>query len=107
MSRLRIAIVAPPWVPVPPPAYGGREAVIDELARGLVKAGHEVCLFTTGDSTCPVPISWVYKCAGDWPMGSAAIELRHVIHVYEHLHGSSVRSVTTRSCGCCQERLRW
>jgi hypothetical protein len=29
---VRIVIVAPPWVAVPPPAYGGTEAVLDTLA---------------------------------------------------------------------------
>ena len=37
---MHIAIIAPPWVPVPPPAYGGTEAVLDTLARGLAAAGH-------------------------------------------------------------------
>ena len=37
-----IGLIAPPWLPVPPPAYGGTEAVLDRLARGLVRAGHEV-----------------------------------------------------------------
>ncbi len=31
---MRIGLIAPPWVPVPPPSYGGTEAVIDNLARG-------------------------------------------------------------------------
>jgi len=39
-----IAIIAPPWVPVPAPAYGGTEAVLDSLARGLQAAGHQVLL---------------------------------------------------------------
>ena len=34
---MRIAIVAPPWLPVPPPAYGGTENVLDTLARGLIR----------------------------------------------------------------------
>ncbi len=41
---MKIAIIAPPWVPVPPPAYGGTEAVLDTLARGLQDAGHEILL---------------------------------------------------------------
>ena len=52
---MRIALVAGPWLPVPPPAYGGTEGVIDRLATGFQDAGHEVLLFTTGDSTCAVP----------------------------------------------------
>jgi glycosyltransferase involved in cell wall biosynthesis len=52
---MRIGVIAPPWLPVPPPAYGGIEAVVDRLARGLSAAGHEVLLGAPGDSTCPVP----------------------------------------------------
>jgi glycosyltransferase involved in cell wall biosynthesis len=52
---MRIGLIAPPWVPVPPPAYGGLEAVVDRLARGLVSAGHEVLLAAAANSQCPVP----------------------------------------------------
>ena len=41
----RIALLAPPWFPVPPPAYGGIEEVVRLLAEGLVEAGHQVTLF--------------------------------------------------------------
>jgi len=80
---VRIAIVAPPWVAIPPRAYGGTETVLDALARGLHLAGHEVLLFTTGDSTCPVPKAWVFDQAVGVGIGGAAAELRHVIHAYE------------------------
>lgn len=83
MQAMRIGLLAPPWVPVPPPAYGGTESVVDRLARGFVAAGHEVLLFTTGDSTCPVPRQWVVEQAEGWRMGNALVELRHVIHGYE------------------------
>jgi len=72
---VRIAIVAPPWVGIPPPAYGGTETVLDTLARGLHAAGHEVLLFTTGDSTCPVPKAWVFDQAVGVGIGGAATEL--------------------------------
>src|SRR5262245_56234788 len=58
--QMRIGLIAPPWVPVPPPAYGGTEVVIDNLARGLQDLGHEVRLFTVGESECPVPIDFLY-----------------------------------------------
>lgn len=51
---MRIAMIAPIWETVPPTAYGGIELVVDLLARYLVEAGHQVTLFATGDSTCPV-----------------------------------------------------
>jgi glycosyltransferase involved in cell wall biosynthesis len=80
---MRIAIIAPPWVPVPPPAYGGTEAVLDNLARGLRAAGHDVLLFATGDSTCDVPIAWARPIAAGTVATGAATELHHVINAHE------------------------
>jgi glycosyltransferase involved in cell wall biosynthesis len=44
LPRLKIAIVAPPWYPIPPPAYGGIESLCHLLVEGLVERGHEVTL---------------------------------------------------------------
>jgi glycosyltransferase involved in cell wall biosynthesis len=82
---MKIGIIAPPWVPVPPPAYGGTEAVVDRLARGLAATGHDLLLWTTGDSTCPVPRAHVLEAAAGDRIGMAAIELRHLIVGYDYL----------------------
>ncbi len=47
---LRIAQVAPPLEPVPPPAYGGTERIVGELVEQLHARGHEVTTFASGDS---------------------------------------------------------
>lgn len=47
---LRIALLAPPFVPVPPPRYGGTERIVGVLAHGLHARGHRVTLFAAGDS---------------------------------------------------------
>lgn len=47
---MRIAQVAPLWERVPPPAYGGIELVVGLLSDELVRRGHEVTLFASGDS---------------------------------------------------------
>jgi glycosyl transferase family 4 len=47
---MRLAIVAGPHIPVPPPAYGGTERVIAYLVRGLLEEGHEPILLASGDS---------------------------------------------------------
>jgi glycosyltransferase involved in cell wall biosynthesis len=47
---MRIAQVAPLWERVPPPAYGGTELVVSLLTDELVRRGHEVTLFASGDS---------------------------------------------------------
>ena len=80
---MRIAIVAPPWVPVPPPAYGGTEAVLDNLARALVRAGHDVMLFATGDSESSAPTRWVLERAAGTVETGSATELHHVVHAYD------------------------
>ncbi len=75
--------MVPPWVPVPPPGYGGTESLIDRLARGLQDAGHEVRLWTTGDATCPVPRGSTFDVSCRGAMGLAALELRQAIEGYE------------------------
>jgi glycosyltransferase involved in cell wall biosynthesis len=47
---MRIAQVAPLWERVPPPAYGGIELVVGLLCDELVRRGHDVTLFASGDS---------------------------------------------------------
>src|SRR5918911_1519172 len=49
-SRLRIAQVAPLVETVPPARYGGTEQVIATLTQELVRRGHQVTLFASGDS---------------------------------------------------------
>jgi glycosyltransferase involved in cell wall biosynthesis len=80
---MRIGLIAPPWTPIPPSLYGGIELVVDQLARGLQDAGHEVLLYATGDSTCPVPLQWVLPHAEGQRIGMAVPEIRHVLHAYE------------------------
>jgi glycosyltransferase involved in cell wall biosynthesis len=47
---MRIAQVAPLWERVPPPGYGGIELVVGHLTDELVRRGHDVTLFASGDS---------------------------------------------------------
>ena len=47
---MRVAIVAPLIEPVPPPLYGGTERVVSVLTEELVRRGHRVTLFASGDS---------------------------------------------------------
>jgi len=47
---MKILQIAPLWETVPPPAYGGTEAVVHLLVEELVLQGHEVTLWASGDS---------------------------------------------------------
>ena len=86
---MRIGLIAPPWIPVPPPAYGGTESVIDNLARGLEALGHDVRLFTVGASTCAVPRQWLFRSPPE-PIGAAPAETAHVLAAYEALADTDI-----------------
>src|SRR6202008_1667520 len=49
-TLMRIAQVAPPFESVPPAPYGGTERVVSLLTEELVRRGHDVTLFASGDS---------------------------------------------------------
>jgi glycosyltransferase involved in cell wall biosynthesis len=80
---MRIAVIAPPWAPVPPRLYGGIETVVDRQAVGLQAAGHDVVLFTTGDSTCAVPRRSFLPVAQGWRIGMSVPEVLHVSAAYD------------------------
>ena len=48
---MRVAQVAPLWEQVPPVGYGGTETVVSLLTEELVRRGHQVTLFASGDSS--------------------------------------------------------
>ena len=50
---LRVALLSPPFLPVPPPGYAGTERVVEAIARQLHERGHRVTLFAPGDSDVP------------------------------------------------------
>jgi glycosyltransferase involved in cell wall biosynthesis len=47
-SRLRIAMLVPPWYELPPTGYGGLEQVCAALADALVAQGHDVTVIGAG-----------------------------------------------------------
>src|ERR1700752_5161248 len=47
---MRIAQVAPLYESTPPALYGGTERVVSYLTEELVRLGHDVTLFASGDS---------------------------------------------------------
>jgi glycosyltransferase involved in cell wall biosynthesis len=112
-AGLRIGLIAPPAIPVPPRVYGGTELVVDLLARGLTAAGAEVVLVTAGDSTCPVERRWLHETSLGTTIdpeaalphvrfGYRALDEVDVIHdhtilgpVHPELHPRGVPVVTT------------
>ena len=74
-GALRIGIIAPPVVPLPPTTYAGTERIVASLAEGLHERGHRVTVFASGDSDLPcevVPVVpralWTEGYTGEVPV---------------------------------------
>lgn len=63
---MRVALVSTPFVPVPPPAYGGTELIVAELAEGLREAGHEVVIYGVGGGVGGVTVRGCFRQPA-WP----------------------------------------
>jgi glycosyltransferase involved in cell wall biosynthesis len=80
---MTVAILAPPWIPVPPPGYGGIEAMIALLCDGLVARGHEVTLFAAPGSCSSADVRPVLPEAHADEIEAARHEADHVARVFE------------------------
>jgi glycosyltransferase involved in cell wall biosynthesis len=80
---MRIAQVAPLFESVPPRLYGGTERVVSYLTEELVRRGHEVTLFASGDSAtsarlvaaCPRALWQEPSCRDTLPHHVRLVEL--------------------------------
>ncbi|HUO60838.1 MAG TPA: glycosyltransferase family 4 protein [Candidatus Acidoferrales bacterium] len=64
---MRIALVASPFISVPPRKYGGTELFIAQLAEGLTRIGMDVVVYANGESTVNSEVRWLYP-RGEWPI---------------------------------------
>src|SRR3981081_1166919 len=78
---MRIALVAPPWFPIPPEGYGGIERVVYLLGRGLVELGHDVTVFGRqgrASQLRTVGVVWLeYMTRGHNPLKDRSFDLIH------------------------------
>lgn len=72
---MRIALISTCAVATPPVGYGGTELVVAELAKGLVRRGHDVVTYATGDSK-PAGTLRAHFARPVWPPSELA-EMRH------------------------------
>ena len=85
---MRIAVVAPVWIPVPPPGYGGVEQVVSILVEELVARGHDVTLFASGDSQTKATLRSVYDVAPTERIWEVEPDAVHVGAAYTHAASS-------------------
>jgi glycosyltransferase involved in cell wall biosynthesis len=80
---VRVGLVAPPWLAVPPKGYGGIEWVVALLADGLAGRGHDVTLFATGDSVTRARLEFVFPQApGPKAINDIILDTLHTLHAF-------------------------
>jgi glycosyltransferase involved in cell wall biosynthesis len=77
---LRVALIAPPFIPVPPEKYGGTELFIAQLANRLKGLGMDPVVYSNGESTVQVERRWLYA-KSNWPIrGEVYDNLQDINH---------------------------
>src|SRR5437763_6720824 len=81
---MRIAQVAPLYESVPPKKYGGTERVVSWLTEELVRMGHDVTLFASGDSMTTAKL--VRVCKESLRLSPESVDhVAHHIVLLEHI----------------------
>jgi glycosyltransferase involved in cell wall biosynthesis len=75
-------MLAPPWIPVPAPAYGGIEEVVRLLCDGLTARGHEVTLFAPPGSRSTATVEPVLEEPHPDDIQKAQFEVDHVARAF-------------------------
>lgn len=107
---MRIGMVAPPWFPLPPKGYGGIELVVSLLTEGLVRRGHQVTLFASGDSVTRARLSYVFSRAPSEQIATGFhLETLHALEAYSRAREFDVihdhDGLAARSMGALVNRL--
>ena len=107
---MRIGMIAPPWFPLPPKGYGGIELVVHLLTEGLVRRGHDVTLFASGDSQTLARLSYVYGRAPSEKIATHGhIEIIHGLEAYSRAREFDVMhdhdGLAARAMGVLAHRL--
>jgi glycosyltransferase involved in cell wall biosynthesis len=88
---MRIALVASPFISVPPTRYGGTELFISHLAEGLSRRGIETVVYCNGESTVHAEIRACYPKA-EWPLST---ETSGMLKELDHLSWSIEKAAKT------------
>jgi glycosyltransferase involved in cell wall biosynthesis len=108
---MRIAQVAPLYESVPPTLYGATERIVSYLTEELVRQGHQVTLFASGDSRTSAELVPVHP-RGLWRDPSVWETLAHHVRQLElvmqnadrfdvvHFHGDPLHYPVARRLPC-------
>lgn len=75
-------MLAPPWIAIPAPGYGGIEAVVESLCEQLTKRGHDVTLFAAPGSRSPATVRSPLDAPHPEAIGCSLYEADHVASAF-------------------------
>ncbi len=84
-------MLAPPWIPVPAPAYGGIEEVVRLLCDGLAERGHDVTLFAPPGSASRAEVVAVLEEPYPHEIQKARFEADHVACAFADIDAAHER----------------
>lgn len=84
-APLRIAMLAPPWIEIPPAGYGGTEQVVDLLCRELVQRGHSVTLFAAPGTSSSATVRQLLDRPHPDAIDEVLYEADHVARAFEEI----------------------
>jgi glycosyltransferase involved in cell wall biosynthesis len=89
---MRVALIAPPFIPIPPTRYGGTELFIAHLLEGLKHHGIDTVVYSNGDSMIKTENRWLYPHS-EWP-----IQCESAAHIKDLNHSSWAVADAARDC---------
>lgn len=104
---MKIAQLSPLWLSLPPKKYGGTERIVYYLTEELVRRGHKVTLFASGDSKTKAKLvaGWP-KCllkerihGKPIPWGNHVIPLLNISQAFEQAHEFDIIHAHENSTG--------
>lgn len=85
---MNIAMLAPPWIAVPPPGYGGVESVVSVLTEALVRRGMEVTLFCAPGSSSSADVVPLLGQSHPDEIERALYEADHVARAFDEIEAA-------------------
>ena len=82
-------MLAPPWIPVPPPGYGGIESVLALLCDALVARGHDVELLCAPGSRSRAHVHVLLDAPHPDRIGAAMFEVDHVARAFAAIEAAA------------------
>jgi glycosyltransferase involved in cell wall biosynthesis len=86
---LRIAMLAPPWISVPAPGYGGVESVVSTLTETLVRRGHDITLFCAPGSVSAARVVTLLERSHPDEIERSLYEVDHVGQAFDRIDAAA------------------